>query len=349
MSVLSCAMTVTNAAVHQLAHQAAQYIQDLGLPATALKEHRGRALPYYIADAFELAGLNIAGQPVVLAIDEEAQRSPAEIEQLMRKLGDVIESAVVYVAGSLNSYDRKRLIERRVPFLVPGNQLYLPGMGIDLREHFRKPTERRTLSPSAQAVLIAILLHPEWTTEFTATEIAAKFDYTPMTASRAARELAATGLAELRKTPSGQHIMLTKNPFDTWKLAVPFLRSPVQRTAYAKSVAFQSPAPGLGDVVCAGMSALARNTLLAHEGPDVLACSRDSWKRWKKWVQVLPRPDRDTNEVQIWSYPPTFKKDGNHATSTDVVDPLSLFLSLRDIDEPRVQSALDELMERVWP
>ena len=69
MSVLSCAMTVTNAAVHQLAHQAAQYIQDLGLPATALKEHRGRALPYYIADAFELAGLNIAGQPVVLAID----------------------------------------------------------------------------------------------------------------------------------------------------------------------------------------------------------------------------------------------------------------------------------------
>lgn len=336
------------AAMHQLAHQAVRYLHDLGLPATELKRRHGRALPYHIADAFDLVELDIAGQPVVLAIDEEAKRSPAEAEQLMRKLGEVIESTAVYVIGSLNSYDRKRLIERRVPFLVPGNQLYLPGLGMDLREHFRKPTERRQLSPSAQAVLIVILQHPNWTTELTAAEIAAKLDYTPMTASRAARELAAAGLAELHKSPSGQHITLINPPSDTWKRALPLLRSPVQRVVYAKMFAFQPPPTGLGDVVRAGMSALARNTMLAQEGPDVFACSRDSWKGWKNRVQVLPHPDNDADEVQIWSYPPTLKKDAAQATTTAEVDPLSLYLSLRNIEDPRVQSALDELMEQVW-
>jgi hypothetical protein len=31
----------------------------------------------------------------------------------------------------LASYERKRLIEQNVPFIVPGNQLYLPDLGID--------------------------------------------------------------------------------------------------------------------------------------------------------------------------------------------------------------------------
>jgi hypothetical protein len=337
-----------DATVHRLAHQAVRYLHDLGLPATEPKRHRSGALPYYMADAFELVELDIAGQTVVLAIDDEAERSPAEVEQLMRKLGAVLESTAAYVIGSLNSYDRKRLIERRVPFLVPGNQLYLPGLGMDLREHFRKPTERRPLSPSAQAVLIVILQHPAWTTELTAAEIAAKLDYTPMTASRAARQLAAAGLAELHKAPNGQRMTLIKSPSDTWELALPLLRSPVQRIVYAKMFALQPPPSGLGDVVEAGMSALARNTMLAKDGPDVFACSRASWEGWKKWVQVLPHADDNTDEVQIWSYPPTLNKGETHATATGGVDPLSLYLSLRDIDDPRVQSALEELMEHVW-
>ena len=36
------------------------------------------------------------------------------------------------------SYERKRLIEQKVPSIVPGNQLYLPDLGLDLREYFRR-------------------------------------------------------------------------------------------------------------------------------------------------------------------------------------------------------------------
>src|SRR5690348_9507504 len=121
-----------DAAVHQLARQAVNYLHDLGLPATEPGKRRGKALPYHLADAFELLKLEIADAPVILAIDQETERSPAEAEQLLRKLDDFLESTAVYVTSVISSYDRKRLIERRVPFLVPGNQLYLPGLGIDL-------------------------------------------------------------------------------------------------------------------------------------------------------------------------------------------------------------------------
>lgn len=39
---------------------------------------------------------------------------------------------VVYVTTTLASYERKRLVQQKVPFIVPGNQLYLPELAIDL-------------------------------------------------------------------------------------------------------------------------------------------------------------------------------------------------------------------------
>lgn len=336
------------AEVHQLAQQAVRYLQDVGLPATALSRRQGKALPYYLADAFELVELELADQPVLLAIDPEAGRAPAEIEQRMRKLDEVLGSTAVYVTDALSSYDRKRLVERRVPFLVPGNQLYLPGLGMDLREHFRKPVERRPLSPSAQAVLIVMLRYPARTMQLTAADIAATLGYSPMTASRAARELAAAGLAELHRTPAGQVISLTKPPKGAWALALPLLRSPVHRTVFARQRDCSLP-PGIrGGLVLAGVPALARQTMLAKDGPEVFACSQDTWKNLKERVQVLPRADDHAHEVQIWSYPPTLNTDAFGAPPAAEADPLSLYLSLRDADDPRVQAALDELMDQVW-
>lgn len=337
-----------DAEVHQLAHQAVKYLHDVGLPATALSRRRGRALPYYLADAFELVELEIADRPVLLAIDQNAGGAPAEVEQRMRKLGEVLESTVVYVTGALSSYDRKRLVERRVSFLVPGNQLYLPELGMDLREHFRKPVAPRLLSPSAQAVLIVMLRHPEWTAQRTAADVAAALGYSPMTASRAARELATAGLAELHKTPGGQVIRLTKPGRDAWVLALPLLRSPVQRTVYALLRDCPLPLAGRGGMVLAGIPALAQQTMLAKDGPDVFACSQDTWKRWKEQVQLLPRADEHTQEVQIWSYPPTLNTDAPGVPPAVETDPLSLYLSLRDNEDPRVQAALEELMGQVW-
>lgn len=333
--------------MRQLAHRALNYLQDLGFPATELSGYGGAPVPYHLLDSFELAELRLDGRPVTLATDHDAHRPPADIERLMSRLGTLVGATVVYVTKSLTSYERKRLIERRVPFLVPGNQLYLPPLGIDLRETFPSTHQRHQLSPSAQAILIAILEHPAWSRSLTATDIAAKLEYSTMTASRAARDLAAAGLARLEKVSRGHLIILTRSPKQTWDLALPLLRSPVQRTVFAKMFAYQPPT-GLGAIVSAGITELARRTMLAEDGPAVFACSRESWNGWKKWVEVVPHRDSNTDDVQIWSYPPTLKDDLENRRAMTRIDPFSLYLSLRDNNEPRVQAALEDLMEQAW-
>ncbi len=42
---------------------------------------------------------------------------------------------------TLRSFERRALIEQQVAFVVPGKQLYIPELAVDLREHFK---QRRT-------------------------------------------------------------------------------------------------------------------------------------------------------------------------------------------------------------
>ena len=68
-------------------------------------------------------------------------------------------SNVAFVFLALPTFDRKRLIQRRIPFLVPGRQTYLPVALIDLREKAKggqrlldEPKER--LSAPAQVLVL---------------------------------------------------------------------------------------------------------------------------------------------------------------------------------------------------
>ena len=65
----------------------------------------------------------------------------------------------LFVLDTVGAYERKRLIEDKIPFLAPGQQLYLPDLGLDLREQFRTPRrEHLKISPAAQLVVLACLL-----------------------------------------------------------------------------------------------------------------------------------------------------------------------------------------------
>jgi len=52
------------------------------------------------------------------------------------------QADLIYVRAQVTAYNRKRLIEQKVPFIVPSNQMYLPLLAIDLREHFRRIREK---------------------------------------------------------------------------------------------------------------------------------------------------------------------------------------------------------------
>lgn len=327
-------------AIQQLASRAQGYLREtLGIESSALRPWSGReVLPYFVLDAFEFRQLNLLGEPVLLAF--ALRRGQISIADLRARL-DVITVAckrpVLYVTDSLASYERKRLIEQKVPFIVPGNQLYLPHLGIDLREYFRRASDPvpTLLSPSAQALLIAALLRPQWEAEWNPAEAATALGYTPMTASRAARELIGADLAQARKTGRTQHLLMPRSARATWEHAAPVLRSPVQRVAWSASLR------PMQDVRLAGLSALARETMLAEPTAPTYAVTRDQWQRLKKagkaWIEAHP----GACQLQIWGYSPAL------LPGRETVDPLSLAVSLRDDPDERVQAAVEQLLLRL--
>jgi DNA-binding MarR family transcriptional regulator len=297
-------------------------------------------LPYFLQEAYEFRELKLLDRQILLAIDKRSDRSGlANVRGQLDKLRQLAGMPVVYVTRTLASYERKRLIERKVPFLVPGNQLYLPDLGIDLREYFRRPTiaAQTALSPATQAMLIAVLLRRPWRAEWQPAEVVGELGYTAMTLSRAVKELTAAGLATLRTEGRVRWLHTERTAAQTWEHAKSMLRSPIKRRVWVLPPPKSRPRP----LRLAGLSALARFSMLMEPQWPTYAVVQAEWKAATQvGFETLPEPMPSACEWELWHYSPALVRD------SDTVDPLSLTLSLQGNQDERVQLALDELKGR---
>jgi len=323
-----------DAAVHAYLHE------TLGIAPNLRAWPGAGKLPYFLQDGFEVRELKLLDRQMLLAINKRPEKQGlANVRGQMDKLRQLAGMPVVYVTGALASYERKRLIEQKVPFLVPGNQLYLPDLGIDLREYFRKPPAApdTALSPATQALLITVLLRKPWRAEWQPAEVVSELGYTAMTLSRAVKELTAAGIATLRTEGRARWLHTERTAAETWEHARPMLRSPVKRRVWMLPPPKSRPRP----LRLAGLSALARFSMLTEPQWPTYAVGQAEWKAaTQAGFETLPEPLPGACEWELWHYSPALVRD------SDTVDPLSLTLSLQGNQDERVQLALDELKGR---
>ncbi len=316
-----------------------RYLQEvLGIEVPGVRPWaRVNELPYFLRDAFQFSEMELLGHPLVLAIGRaDAKQSLSDVRTWLSKVKALAGQPVIYVTHALASYERRRLIEQKVPFIVPGNQLYLPDLGLDLREYFRHrtPAIDAALSPSAQAMLIAALLRQPWQPDWQPSRVAAELGYTPMTLSRAVKELTAAEFAEAYTVGRSRWLRMELTPEQIWARAKPALRTPVRRTIWVAAHGIAANGPRR----LAGLSALARYSMLTEPKWPIYALTAADWKAaTDAGVRELPEPEAGAQEWQLWSYSPALVPDAT------TVDPLSLTLSLQEDADDRVQLALDEL------
>lgn len=85
-------------------------------------------LPHFLRERYDFAQAELPGVRALLVIDTGPEdQSPATV----RKHMDMLQSrqptnpaTPVYVRAQVTAYNRKRLIEQKVPFIVPGNQIH---------------------------------------------------------------------------------------------------------------------------------------------------------------------------------------------------------------------------------
>ena len=166
--------------------------ETLGIPVTPQPLAGAIRLPFFLSNTYSLFEIKILNNTLILAVDQnEEEQSPAIVRKHIDTIRMKYDKEIVYVRPQVTAYNRKRLIEHKVPFIIPRTQMYLPMLGIELREYYKKVRlQPATFNPSTQAV--AIYLCTENTDNFvTPAKIARHLGYSAMTLTRAFDELQA--------------------------------------------------------------------------------------------------------------------------------------------------------------
>jgi DNA-binding MarR family transcriptional regulator len=311
-----------------------QYIHEvLGVKITAAPWMEAHRLPAYLREDYRFFRATLMNNKIVLMVGEHEQ-TPAVIDKQVTQVRDKSASEVVYVREALTSYNRQRLMEHKVSFVVPGNQMYLPTLGIDLREHFRRLRETRVLfSPATQAMILRGLNKRDLNV-VTPKEMAMKLGYSPMTLTRAFDELEQAGIGKHGTRGKERLITFTVTGKALWEQVLPSLKSPVKKRLHV--ITGRRKLRG----TLAGLSAMTEYTALAEPDNRVYAFGVDEWKTYQQEhkLQVVTMPEPGTTEIELWTYSPRL------AQFHHLADRLSLYLSLKDTVDERVQAALDNLL-----
>ncbi len=332
-------MLISRTKAHRLVQQFEAYLQEvLGVSLKVKKWSGDVRLPAYLRDQYAFYQTKILeDEAVLMLVKGETEPSPVALAKHMLKVREKWEHDVIFLNEAASRVDRKRMMERKIPFVIPGNQMYLPILGMDLREHFKKiHTHREGFSPSTQ-VLVLDAIYRRKENSYTPTESAKRFGYSIMTMSRAFDELEQAGIGEYTVRGKERCLQFPEMGKNLWEAALPHLKSPVRKMLYV--LGYENKV----DTILSGFSALAVYTDLAEPENRILAIDHGDRKLILQSpnLEVVNQPEPGAVEIELWSYPPAlFARD-------NLADRLSLFLSLEAKGDERIEAAKEQLLEEM--
>ena len=245
----------------------------------------------------------------------------------------IIDIPVIYSCSELSHYQKSLLLRNHIPFIVKGNAISLPflGMYLSRRMKHQQTKAKERFTPIAQFVFL-YLFYSSYS-EVSFKQLAFEMKINKMSVSRAINELSESKIVETEAVGRAKKVMIPTSRDAFLKSALPFLQTPVLKVVYA--------APSLPINECfitAGTKALSEQSML-NENKHVAALYLSRYLELKKsFVFTADDPDEnDETEIEVWKYDPVILAQDGKA------DLVSLYLSLKDNQDERVKNELDTL------
>jgi DNA-binding MarR family transcriptional regulator len=172
----------------------------------------------------------------------------------------------------------------------------------------------------------------------TAGEYARILGYSNMTMTRAFDELEEARLIEVTKSGKERFLHQNRNWKELWEMSVPYLRSPVKNEIYI----MKATEDLYHSCFKAELTALSEYTMISTPRLNVFAIGTEKYKNLceNKKIKMTEYPEDAIAKLQEWKYSPELIGDEGKET----VDRFSLYLSLQNNEDERIQSALEELI-----
>ena len=288
----------------------------------------------FLKENYNFYDMTILGTRCVLVDAVDEMPSIDQLQKHIKQIKNLTSRQIVMYYKEITRYRRKSLIENRIAFVVEDGQMYLPFLGLDLKktqEHVEEKVKRFTTP--AQIAYLYFLYHKEEVVN--TTDFANKLGFSIMTASRALNDLYRANLVTYAvggKTGRSKEYKRIPDP-DYFLKGRDYIKTPVRKIIYSKT-------RPLG-ALTAGIETLAELSMINPPDHPIMAIGKN--KLDKEQIEVVKNRDiiKDSKlvEVEVWDYDPGLFSNNGH------VDLLSLYASLKEETDERIEQALEEVLQ----
>ena len=278
------------------------------------------------------------GMPLLFAEPKGKVATPRCLSVTANNLTSLLQLPIVFLLPACPAYERQRLIDKDVYFVVSEKYVHLPMLLAN--ERVRKTKQAKTLTPVAQYLLLYHLQIGS-IEGMAARDIEDKIPYSYASITLGLTCLEDLGLCKKVTEASKRKVIhFDMKGMNLWEQAQPFLVNPVEERIYCDGLLSDDSFPECG------INALAHYTRLNPDSERTIMMSVKQLRNFKS-SEALVRPNEFDGNIIIeaWKYPPV--------TATGVkaewVDKLSLAISLREDEDPRVEGEVERLInETEW-
>jgi len=301
-------------------------------------KHETANLPLFLRERYKFTQAELFGRRLHFALEKTSleELSPTQYGREAALLKQRLSVDVILTIARLPSYVRNRLVKQGVPFIVPGTQMFLPMLMIDLREHFATVDVRiqDKLSPVSQLVVIYHILKAPVSQEPLG-RLAERLGYSPMAMSKAKNELRAAKLCEGVRAGMATLLQFELRGKALWDKAAPLMTTPVKRTEWVRWGQIRARA------VIAGATALSQASMVTDESIPTFALRDRDFVDAQSEGGIFVCEGREEAEARLesWKYDPWLLAENGRT------DRCSLYLSLRNSTDERVQKEIQFLIE----
>lgn len=302
-----------------------------------------KRLPFYITQGKAFCEAQVQEFHFLLvSFIDKSEMNRESLKKMLAQVEASVHKPVAFAFDTLSDFQRRNLIEANIPFVAASSVFYLPFLGIAYRKRkytaSQKPLEKENLpklTAAAQAFFLFMMYNVK-DAPISKSEAARMNGLTPMSVSRYCRELLDRGLIQETRERNTMQISCSAMGRALFDKALPYLISPVKKELlYLPSKAFDK-------MPKSGESALAQRSLLAQPKANVVACGPHAAPIGEKDIAKENRgflPDNFV-QLQVWKYDPQPLMQNNR------IDTVSLYMSLKDSPNERVQACLKEMLDK---
>ena len=302
-----------------------EYIERILDIKTEYKDWEDRKkIPYFLTDRYSFKKAKLDETNCLFMYIKGKMEDIVSVKKHVQKLAEIVNIPVVLVLDECLPRQRESLIKARIPFVMEGTQIFLPFMGVALKEKFSK-----RISPAAQVLFLYFLYSGK--EEISLSELSNHLSYSLMTISRATKQLEDAGIIKSHKRGVSKFVTSEFYGKELFTVAEKVLISPVKKKLYIERKDLKD------EFLKAGISALSEYSMLSPSKIETYATMQFYGNSYEFMTDI----DKEI-QLEIWHYDPKlFGMKGK-------IDALSLYLSLKDNADERIQISLTEMMEEFW-